>query len=58
VIAWVLQLDDWMFRSLGSLQIVNYREADGRSDDARLQARVEEIQEYIHGWAAARALLK
>jgi len=31
---------------------------DGREDDTRLHARVEEIRQYIHGWAAARGLLK
>ncbi|HZP06471.1 MAG TPA: hypothetical protein VFB43_16355 [Terracidiphilus sp.] len=31
---------------------------DGRQDDTRLRARVEEIRQYIHGWAAARGLLR
>jgi hypothetical protein len=31
---------------------------DGREDDARLHARVEEIRQYIHSWAAARGLLR
>jgi hypothetical protein len=31
---------------------------DGREENAGLQLRVEEIRQYIHGWAAARALLK
>jgi hypothetical protein len=43
-------------RLLSHNAVVSIR--DGRSDDARLQARVEEIREYIHGWAAARGLLK
>lgn len=31
---------------------------DGREDDTRLLVRVEEIRQYIHGWAAARGLLR
>jgi hypothetical protein len=31
---------------------------DGREGDVRLNARVEEIRQYIHGWAAARGLLR
>jgi hypothetical protein len=31
---------------------------DGRDGNARLQARVEEIRQYIHGWAVPRELLK
>jgi hypothetical protein len=31
---------------------------DGRDGNARLQARVEEIRQYIHGWAVPRGLLK
>jgi hypothetical protein len=31
---------------------------DGREEGAGLRARVEEIRQFIHGWAAARGLLK
>jgi hypothetical protein len=30
---------------------------DGRNGDERLAYRVEEIRQYIHGWAAARSLV-
>ena len=42
-------------RLLANSALVSIR--DGREDDAKLQARVEEIRQYIHGWAAARGLL-
>lgn len=31
---------------------------DGREDDTRLRARVEEIRQHIHGWAAPRGLVR
>jgi hypothetical protein len=30
---------------------------DGRNGDDKLTYRVEEIRQYIHGWAAARGLV-
>ena len=43
-------------RLLSHNAVVSIR--DGRSDDARLHARVEEIREFSRGWAAARGLLR
>lgn len=43
-------------RLLANNAVVSIR--DGREDDARLRARVEEIRQYIHGWAAPRGLLR
>jgi hypothetical protein len=43
-------------RLLANNAVVSIR--DGREDYSKLHARVEEIRQYIHGWAAARGLLK
>lgn len=43
-------------RLLAKNAVVSIR--DGREEGARLHARVEEIRQYIHGWAAPRGLLR
>jgi hypothetical protein len=43
-------------RLLAHNAVVSLR--DGREDDTKLHARVEEIRQYIHGWAAARGLVR
>jgi len=43
-------------RLLANNAVVSIR--DGREEGARLQARVEELRQYIHGWAAPRGLLR
>jgi hypothetical protein len=43
-------------RLLAHNAVVSIR--DGRENDTRLHVRVEEIRQYIHGWAAARRLLR
>jgi hypothetical protein len=43
-------------RLLANNAVVSVR--DGREDDVRLCGRVEEIRQYIHGWAAPRGLLR
>jgi hypothetical protein len=43
-------------RLLAQNAVVSIR--DGREDDGRLHSRVEEIRQFIHGWSAARGLLK
>jgi hypothetical protein len=43
-------------RLLANNAVVSIR--DGRDDDQKLPARVEEIRQYIHGWAAPRGLLR
>lgn len=43
-------------RLLANNAVVSIR--DGRDNDDKLHARVEEIRQHIHGWAAARGLVK
>lgn len=43
-------------RLLANNAVVSIR--DGGENNARLHTRVEEIRQYIHGWAAARGLLR
>lgn len=43
-------------RLLAHNAVVSIR--DGREEGARLHARVEEIRQFIHGWAAPRGLLR
>lgn len=43
-------------RLLDNNAVVSKR--DGREDDTRLRARVEEIRQHVHGWAAPRGLLR
>jgi hypothetical protein len=45
-----------MNRLLAQRAVISVR--DGRENQARLKKRVGEIRQYIHGWAAARGLLK